>query len=124
MDTTIKIAAFAQVTLTFYAWAVLFYAVFKFAFRYSHLWTAVRIDGGLYVCMGMATAATVCLQNNDVYKYLSPYFVFYAQSLANILLAGAVALKTFRSRSFGDNADEEKRQRTGNTERFTKPPTP
>lgn len=104
-----SIAAFACVTLTFYAWGLAFYCAFRFVLKYSSLLTAVRIDGGLYTLMGMATAAVVALQNDNVYKYLSPYFVFYAQSISNILLAGAVALKTFRSRSFGDSQDEGKR---------------
>ena len=122
MDIIEKIAAFAQVTAVFYAWGMAFYATFRFVLKHYSLLTPVRIDGGLYTLMGMAGAAVLALQDNDVYKYLPPDFVFYAKTLSNILLAGAISLKTFRSRSYGDSADEQRRK-SENTDMFRRPPT-
>lgn len=78
----------------------------------------VFVDGLLYVLIAMGAAAVIVLSDNEIYKYASPYFVFYAKSAANIILAGATALKTYRSSSYADHVKEKKE--SGNTTIITK----
>lgn len=97
-----RIAIFAQAILVLYAIGFLLFLAVQVAWKYGNRATPVFIDGTLYALMAMGTAAELALSNDDVYKYASPYFVFYSKSLTNIILAGATAVKGFRSKSYSE----------------------
>lgn len=114
-----RAANFAMVTLIIYAWLVLIAFCLHIYKKYIVSFTTAQIDGLLYTMMGMWIAIQGVAQSEEIYRYCNPYMVFYGKSVVTVMLAGATALKTFRSRSYGDEQDEKKK--TGQTEFLTKP---
>lgn len=112
-------AILAEVLLVGYAVFVLCWASLWLLFKYGDRMTPAFVDGLLYTLMGMGGSAVVCLSDNDVYKYLSAYFVYYAKTISAVTLAGATSLKTFRSTSYGKQLDEKKK--SGETAFIPKP---
>lgn len=114
-----RAANFAMVTLIVYAWLT-FIAFCLYVYKkYIVNFTTAQIDGLLYTMMGMWIAIQGVAQSEEIYKYCNAYMVFYGKSVVTVMLAGATALKTFRSRSYGDEQDEKKK--SGNTNIWTKP---
>lgn len=68
----------------------------------------VHVDGALYVMIGVFGVVQAMLSQDDVYKYLNPYVVFYFKAGAGIGLAAVSALKMFRSNSFSVHEKEVK----------------
>lgn len=61
------------------------------------------IDGILYVCIAVFMFQQNFLSSDDVYKYVSPFVVFWSKFVVGTLGAAAGALKMFRSTTFADH---------------------
>lgn len=68
----------------------------------------VVIDGILYVLIAVFGSFIACITSDEAYKYINPYFIFYSKTVAEMGLAGASALKMFRSTSYSDHLDDKK----------------
>lgn len=77
----------------------------------------VVVDGWLYVTIAVSGAAMTYLGEDSSYKYLDPYFIFYAKGASGLILQAANALKMFRSTGYAQHLEAK---RTGNTQ-FIKP---
>lgn len=71
----------------------------------------VHVDGALYVMIALFGAALTALTNDDVYKYMSPYLVFYLKMFCSLALAVVTALKMFRSSSYAAHEQVAKVER-------------
>lgn len=78
----------------------------------------VTVDGFLYILIAVFGTVQGLMQSDETYKYMSPYVVFYIKFFSALLLAGATALKMFRSTSYSNHVAEKKSN--GNTQQFTK----
>lgn len=115
-----RAANFAMVTLIVYG-CMTFIAFCLYLYKkYIYNFSAAQIDGMLYCLISGWIAVQSIAQSPETFQYCNPYMIFYGKSLATVLLAMAAALKTFRSRSYGDEQDEKKK--SGNTNIWTKPP--
>lgn len=65
-------------------------------------------DGWLYVGMGVSTVLHASFGNDEAYKYMPPYWVFYIRVINDCVGAACLALKTYRSRAFADAQDADK----------------
>ena len=63
----------------------------------------VTIDGALYVLIALFGAALAELTSDDAYKYCSPYVLYYLKFATKLGLAGATALKMFRSTAYSEH---------------------
>lgn len=63
----------------------------------------VHIDGILYVLMAMGTALGFTLNTEAAKQFISPAVLFYLQSAGTVATAGAIALKSYRSRTYADS---------------------
>ncbi len=68
----------------------------------------VIIDGFLYVVIAMSGSLEVALTSDDAYKYLNPYFIYFAKNINAVILAGITALKMYRSTSYSEHQEEKK----------------
>ncbi len=59
--------------------------------------TSVQLDGFLYGCAAMCAAAQAAFGNDEAYKYVNPYLLFWLRTLFGVLASGALAIKMFRS---------------------------
>lgn len=76
--------------------------------RYFSGIPAVFIDGLLYTLIAVFGATLAILTSEEVYKYLGPYTIFYLKSGTSIGLAGASAIKMFRSTAYSDHQEKKK----------------
>lgn len=67
----------------------------------------VHVDGALYMMIGVFGVVQAMLSQDDVYKYLNPYVVFYLKAGTGIGLAAVSALKMFRSNTFAVHEKDE-----------------
>lgn len=63
----------------------------------------VYTDGVLYVMIAVCGFLSTEAGSDAAYKYLNPYFLFWAKVIIGCLLAGATALKMFRSTSYSNH---------------------
>lgn len=88
--------------------------VFKFPYRAVWQWlTSVKpvvVDGLLYVVIAFFTSLVGLLAQDEAYKWLNPYLVYFGKTFGTLMLATATALKMFRSSSYADHraAEDEK----------------
>lgn len=67
----------------------------------------VVLDGFLYVVMAMGGALEAILTSKEVYDYMLPWIVFYMKMGLATFIAGAGALKMYRSKQYSEHRDEE-----------------
>lgn len=72
-------------------------------YRYVSTIPSVVIDGALYVGIAVFGALLAFFSSDDAYKYINPYFLFWAKGTTQALLASTSALKMFRSTSYSDH---------------------
>ncbi len=111
MTTIERLAVFSQVLFITFAGFVLLLALVRFCVKYGNNITPVFIDGLLFTLLAVWTAMMGIYQSDEIYKYCSPYFVFYSKSMVSIMLAGATALKAFRSTSYSEHVKEKAREK-------------
>ena len=69
---------------------------------------AVFIDGFIYVAIAFFGAWTAALGTDEAAKYMEAQTLFWARSICASISAGALALKMFRSTSYGDHQQKKK----------------
>lgn len=74
--------------------------------RYGNM-KPVVIDGWLFVLIAMAASMEAILTSKEVYEYMWPWLVFYLKMGLAVFIAGAMALKTFRDKSYSQHRDVE-----------------
>lgn len=65
----------------------------------------VYIDGSLYVLIALFGAMEATFNNDEVYKYVNVYVIFWMKQIIIWSLAIVGALKMFRSTSYSDHVD-------------------
>lgn len=65
----------------------------------------VVIDGFLYVIIAMGGSVEISLTSDDCYKYMNAYVIWYSKVLVAVFIAGATALKMYRSTSYKEHRD-------------------
>lgn len=65
----------------------------------------VVIDGALFVLIAMSGALEAILTSKEVYDYMFPWIVWYLKMGLAVFIAGAMALKTFRDKSYSEHRD-------------------
>jgi len=73
-----------------------------FVNKYSKL-KPVVIDGALYVSIAIFGSLTGIFGSDETFKYVNVYVCWWVKSISEIGLAGASALKMFRSTSYSDH---------------------
>lgn len=63
----------------------------------------VFIDGFLYFLIAVFGSIEAGMANDDAYKYMNAYVVFYIKFFSAIMLAGATAIKMFRSTTYSEH---------------------
>lgn len=69
-------------------------------------WAKVRpvhVDGMLYFLIGVTGAMVLTFSSDAAYKYVDPNRLFWFKAMASWTLAGATALKTYRSTGYADS---------------------
>ena len=79
----------------------------------------VHIDGTLYVAMAVLSTLAAMFASDESAKYIAQPYLFWLKTACQVLTAAAMALKMFRSMSYGDS---QPAGRTGNTQFITRPP--
>ncbi len=69
---------------------------------------AVVIDGALYVMVQMLTVLSTQFATDESAKYIDPTLLFWVKIIIGELAAGTLALKMFRSTSYGDHQQAKK----------------
>lgn len=67
----------------------------------------VWIDGSLYVMMALTSFLGVTLSSDESYKYINPVFLYWLKMVIGGLDAMLLALKLFRSTTYGDHKQEQ-----------------
>lgn len=81
----------------------------------------MKLDGAIYVILGVLTAVTAMFSSDDAAKYVSPEMLFWVKGSVACASAGALALKMFRSTSFAEyQAKKNGNGKTGDTQLLTK----
>lgn len=65
----------------------------------------VVIDGWLFVLIAMGGSLEAILTSKEVYEYMVPWLVFYLKMGLAVFIAGAMALKTFRDKSYSQHRE-------------------
>lgn len=73
----------------------------------------VHVDGALYVSIALFAFQEAFISSENIYKYVNPYLIFYAQWFFGSLAAAAGAMKMFRSNSYAEHLKEKA---SGNTQ--------
>ena len=76
-----------------------------FAARYFGSIAPVFIDGLLYVIIAVAGFASTMLGSDEAFEMFSKPILFYIKLTNGSLLAGATALKMFRSTAYSDHRE-------------------
>lgn len=63
----------------------------------------VHIDGALYVIMALAGSIVASTSTDEALKFVSPYTLFVTKTICEAILAGAGALKMYRSTGYADS---------------------
>lgn len=71
---------------------------------------AVFIDGFLYFLIAVFGAALGVLTEDDAYKYINEFLLYWLKFVCKIGLAGSTAIKMFRSTGFSQHQDMKKAQ--------------
>lgn len=68
---------------------------------------AVFIDGFLYFLIAVFGASIGILSEDDAYKYINEFLLYWLKFWSKVGLAGATALKMYRSTSYSEHQDEQ-----------------
>jgi hypothetical protein len=79
----------------------------------------VILDGFLYVLIALFTAMEATFSNDDSFKYVNPFLLFWAKTVFEWALAACVALKMFRSTSYADHLQAKSDAANANTQTKT-----
>lgn len=71
----------------------------------------VFVDGLLYVIVAVCGAYLTAMGSSDAYKYCDAYFIWYSTLFVGLILQGANALRTFRSKSYSEHVDQKARDK-------------
>jgi len=83
-----------------------------------------QLDGGMWVGIGIFTAAVATFTSDEAAKFLAPVVLFFCKAIAQWGLAGLLSLKMFRSTTYAQYQQEKKQNGNGTTPPFpieTKP---
>ncbi len=81
----------------------------------------VFIDGTLYALIAWFTFNQSYLGGDEAAKYIEPEFKFWLNWIVGSGATVFAAIKMFRSTTFSEHKEEEKKKSTGNTTFITKP---
>lgn len=68
----------------------------------------VVIDGFLYVVIAICGTVLAVFTQEDAYKYVNPYILYWGKLLVEVVGSAATALKMFRSTSYSEHQDAKK----------------
>lgn len=67
----------------------------------------VIIDGFLYVVIAVCGTILAVLTQEDAYKYVNPYILYWCKLIDEVIGSAATALKMFRSTTYSDHRAAE-----------------
>lgn len=65
----------------------------------------IWVDGSLKVLTALFGAVLLTFNNDDIYKYVGAYTVFWIKNLIEWLMTSTVALTLYRSTGYSDHLD-------------------
>ena len=74
-------------------------------------WIAIPsavIDGATVFLIAVLTTLSTAFSQDDAYKYVNVYIVFWVKICAGSLASGLVAFQSFRNRSYSDYLNNKK----------------
>lgn len=72
---------------------------------------AVFIDGFLYFLIAVFGASIGILSEDDAYKYINEFVLYWLKFWSKVGLAGATALKMYRSTSYSAHQEEKAKEK-------------
>lgn len=63
----------------------------------------VFFDGLLVFLIGVLTSLSLGMTNDDAYKYVNPFILFWSKVIIGALASGLVTLQSFRSKVFAQH---------------------
>lgn len=70
------------------------------------------IDGALYFLIAVFGALLAGLTEDDAYKYIEAYTLYFLKMFSKVGLAGATAIKMYRSTGFADHKAKIEEEKT------------
>lgn len=83
----------------------------------------IVFDGILVFLIGLLTGLSLAFTNDDAYKYVNPFILFWMKAIIGSLAMALVGVQSFRSKVFGEHqkavAAEAEKDKTDTTTKST-----
>jgi len=70
----------------------------------------IFFDGFLVLWVSIGTAMQLTFTQEDAYKYVSPYVLYWIKAFVGAMVAGGSALQAFRSKSYSEYSERKRQQ--------------